>query len=764
MAKGDIPLIKLNYDDKKTDKREEADKQKETVKKKETVKQEKTDKREEADKQKETVKKKEADKQEKTGRERTSDKKAGIIVRVIKSPEFYSIILVLFYELLFHFVRFGGVYQNLKYKLMFALFYGLIIGTIVSILPKLAGKIAGFIFTLMLAVYFVVQVIYSGVFSTYLSAAGSIGVTDQAFDFTDVIWKEIKSEWWIILLIIAPVVLYGVLLRKIINFGHRRAHMYGFNLGGAIVVFICTVIVMNGDKKSVYSAYEIYSNYTSVDMAVEKLGVMESLWLDTKLGISEKLGIKKKEVSFVAEGTTAGPTTELTTELTTEYSSTDINSSTTEEPEPVIDTSPNILAIDFDELIEQTDSSAANSLSEYIRTVNPTNKNEYTGIFEGYNVIFITAEAFSGYLIDPVRTPTLYKMQHEGFYFTNYYTPLWYGSTLGGEYANLTGLMPKNGGYLSMKKSGANKNDMMFALSKQLGKLGYRTMGFHNNTYTYYDRHISHTNLGYEWIGVGNGFEPEKSSGGTVLWPQSDLRLIENTFDLYKDSQPFHTYYLTVSGHVMYNFGGNMMAQRHKDLIQDLPYNESTKAYLACQYELELALTRLNELLEENDMAENTLIVLTADHVPYDDKDVLDDLAGYELENNFEWYRNALIIWSASMEEPVQVDKYCSSLDILPTVSNLLGLPYDSRMLVGQDILSDSEGVVMFNNRSFITDRVSYNASTGAVESMDGSPVDEEYVEYMQAYVKNKFSMAETICDCDYYKYIDNYMYGEEGE
>ena len=61
------------------------------------------------------------------------------------------------------------------------------------------------------------------------------------------------------------------------------------------------------------------------------------------------------------------------------------------------------------------------------------------------------------------------------------------------------------------------------------------------------------------------------------------------------------------------------------------------------------------------------------------------------------------------MEEPVVVDKPCCQVDILPTVSNLLGLEYDSRMLDGSDILSDSEGLVVFTSRCWMTDRGFYN-------------------------------------------------------
>ena len=674
------------------------------------------------------------------------------LTKALFTPEFYFAVLLSYQELLFHLFRFGFKAENLSFKILFAVFYGIVTGALVSVFPKLASIILTFVFTAFFTIYFLTQIVFSGVFGTYLSLSGSIGVANQALDFTDVIFKELKEEWYILVLMIIPLILLSVYLRKKINFERHKIYMYAMSVGAAVLTFVVIMIGMQAGRKKVYSTFEVYRDYTSVDMSVEKLGVIESFYLDTKVGIKEKFGIKNDKVSFVAEAEEEITTEEITTEQ--------IKKEDTPE-EVVIDRSPNILDIDFDALMESAPNENIRAMHEYISQVKPTNKNEYTGMFEGYNLIFVVAEGFYGLSIDQTRTPMLYKMKYGGFCFDNYYSPLWYGSTLGGEYANLTGLMPRNGGYLAMSKSGFNKNDMMFTLSRELLDKGYKVTGYHNNDYTYYDRNVSHPNLGYDWIGVGNGFEPEYGPGGNMLWPQSDEYMIEKTFDEYADDEPFHTYYLTVSGHVMYNFSGNAMSKKHMEMVEDMDYSETTKAYIACQYELELAMEKLVDKLEEKGIADNTLIVLAADHVPYDNKDVCDELAGHTLDSTFEWFENTLIIWSPSMEKPVYVEKCCSSLDILPTVLNLMGLPYDSRMIAGQDALSDSEGLGMFNDRSFITDRISYNANTGEVKSLDGKPVDEDYVEAKVAQVRNKFNMAEKICDYDYYRYIDEYLKGE---
>lgn len=688
-----------------------------------------------------------------------------VIFNTICTAEAYFIILFLWLEIVFHFARFGATIENLLIKICYAFFFGSVFGTIFGLIPKCAGKIVTGIVAFITTLYYIVQIVYSGVFATYLSVTGSIGMTGQAFDFLEVIKRELVKEWWIIVLLLLPFVGYCAYLCRKIQRPIVSLKRYGYQILAIVLCYLVSYGCMRLNRKGDYTAYEIYKSYTSVDLAVKKLGVCESFYVDVRTYAEDKFHIGKHDVVFVEEemqNNTTGQSAIETEEVTT---ATEEVTTATEEAttEVAIDTSPNVLPIDLDELIASEQNSNIVSIHEYVQSVTPTNKNEYTGMFEGYNVIFVVAEGFSGYMLDRELTPTLYKLAHEGFYFKNYYTPLWYGSTLGGEYANLTGLMPKNGSYLSMEKTGRNQNDMMFTLGIQLSRMGYKTTGYHNNSYRYYDRHISHPNMGYEWIGVGNGYEPERS-GGTQLWPQSDLAMITQTFDRYKDEEPFHTYYLTVSGHVMYNFSGNAMALRHKDFVEDLPYSETTKAYLACQHELELAMTELVTRLEEEGIADHTVIILTADHVPYDNKEICDELAGYTLDSTFEWYKNALIIWSGSMEEPVTVRKQCSSLDVLPTVSNLLGLPYDSRMLVGQDILSDSEGFVIFNDRSFITDKCSYDANTGKVKSLDGSQIDDVYVENKIAQVKNKFNMAESICNYDYYRYIDEVLYPSEEE
>jgi lipoteichoic acid synthase len=406
----------------------------------------------------------------------------------------------------------------------------------------------------------------------------------------------------------------------------------------------------------------------------------------------------------------------------------------------------NVMELDFEQLMAGETDQTLLEMHTFFSQRTPTMKNEYTGMFQGKNLIFITAEGFWRYAVDPVLTPTLYKLANQGFVFENFYTPLWWKSTTDGEYVACTSLIP-SGAYRSFKASG--ENSMYFCMGNQLGRLGYPTKAYHNHTYTYYNRDISHPNMGYDYMGVGNGLAV------TETWPESDLEMMELTIpQTLAGERPFHNYYMTVSGHMNYSFMGNAMSAKHQEAaVAAYPDNsEEFQAYKACNMELDQALEYLLDQLEQAGELENTVICLSGDHYPYGmNPDTWTELAGQELDPDFEIYRSTLILWSGDMEEPVVVEKPCDSLDILPTLSNLFGLEYDSRLLMGQDILSDAPGLVVFSNRSFITEKGRYNAKTDTFTPNEGADASEDYAMQVIADVKDLFTYSVRILETDYY-------------
>ena len=93
------------------------------------------------------------------------------------------------------------------------------------------------------------------------------------------------------------------------------------------------------------------------------------------------------------------------------------------------------------------------------------------------------------------------------------------------------------------------------------------------------------------------------------------------------------------------------------------------------------------------------------------------------------------------------IEKPCDSVDILPTLSNLFGVDYDSRLLMGHDVFSTASPLVVFSNHSWLTDQGRYNAVTGKFTANDGVSVNKDYVQNMMNKVNAMFTYSAKILD-----------------
>ena len=386
-------------------------------------------------------------------------------------------------------------------------------------------------------------------------------------------------------------------------------------------------------------------------------------------------------------------------------------------------------------------------MHKYFKSVEPTEKNKYSGLFKGKNLVFLTAEAFDPIALDPELTPTLYKIANNSFVFTNYYQPLFPVSTTDGEYMNLTGLIPKEGVWSFYKSS---KISMPFGFGTKFKNAGYISYGFHDHNYKYYDRHLSHPNLGFTYMACGNGLQKKMNCNH---WPNSDKEMMDATIDMYLNKdKPFATYYMTVSGHLNYNFYGNNMAYRNKAAVSKLKYSDAVKAYIATHIELDKAMNKLLTELENAGVLDDTLIVMACDHYPYGlTFSELNEVSKTNRKDKFENYHSTLVMYNPSIEKTV-IDKVVAGIDLLPTIYNLYGIDYDSRLFMGKDIFSDTEGLAILSDRSWVSDKGTYNSVSKKFTKKTDEEVSQEYIDKMNQVVNQKFTMSALILDYNYYK------------
>lgn len=638
---------------------------------------------------------------------------------------------LVYQELVVRIYAWGAGSGSVLHVLLFSAALGAICNIFCCLFGKTGNRVAAGILVVLSTLWLGVQTVYFTIFRTFLTVY-SLGGAGEAAAY----WREalsgIAEAWLPLLLLLIPGVVYFVYGRRFVPESRPEKRVLAAVICAAAVLQAAAVTAVNLATGGVLSPRYLYYEEFVPDLSVSSFGVLTTLRLDAM----ELLGLERE---FTKPEPELAPEPELPTPPVEE--SLPEQEDIEPEPEPIV-YEPNVLELDLVALAESPDKTVA-KLSAWFAGREATMQNEYTGYFAGKNLLFFTAEGFSHFAVDPELTPTLYKLANSGFVFENFYNPLWWASTTDGEYVACTGLIPKPGVW-SLYQS--RNNSLYFCMGNQLRALGYDTRAYHNHSYTYYGRDESHPNMGYVYKGRGNGLKI------TNAWPESDVEMMEQSLPEIVGDAPFHAYYMTVSGHMNYNFPGNNMASKHKDEVGHEEWSEGARAYLACQMELDRALEYTLQYLEESGHLEDTVICLSADHYPYGlEQTALEELNGGPLDMEFDVYRSTLILWNAAMEESVTVAKPCSSLDIIPTLSNLFGLEYDSRLLMGKDALSDSPGLVVLSNRSFLTEKGRYYAKSDEFVPNEGVEVPETYAAEILAEVNQMFSNSKLVMEHDYY-------------
>ena len=652
--------------------------------------------------------------------------------------------VVLYLEIVFSLSTVGGIFKGgFWYTALFSIVYGIIGYLLASIFKnKTVNFVISNVWMIATVVLYIVQYLIYKQFKEFYdinTMSGGAGDMFTSYFKELMILIFLRGGIFIMALMAAPVVLNILFGRKVINFSRTPGRIKGLAAILAVLChLLCALLIavhpINGP---------VYNDQYNFQSAVSTFGLVTGMRLDVqKTVFGGDYDFDNPEFPIDDMTQLGGDSTDPTGD--------------TIEPEIVY--GDNVLNIDFDALNKKA-SSKQKKLNEYVRNLTPSKQNEYTGMFKGKNLIFITAEAFSAEVIDPELTPTLYRLATKGFQFTDYYQPASAGTT-GGEYQNIFGMLPMDGGK-SFKNTADHYN--YYTIGTQLDLLGYYGKAFHNNSHTYYSRNKTHVNIGYSdgFMGYGNGMEEYVKKA----WPQSDYQMISGTVPTFIDQQPFNVYYMSVSGHSNYTPSSNSQTKKHWDRVQHLDYSDTVKGYIAANLDLEDALTWLVAELEAKGIADDTVIVISSDHFPYGlDSDAplgkmpyLSELYGYEVTDYFQRDHNRLIMWCGMLEdmEPVVIDSPTFSLDILPTLYNLFGIEYDSRLLPGRDVFSDTPALVYRTNYDWKTDLGTYYASKGKfVPVSDDVEIPEDYVKTIKAIVKNRVSYCDGVLETDYFRHV----------
>ena len=635
-----------------------------------------------------------------------------------KLPLFlFSFLSILFIEFVFRIVTIDKFFTN---SLIYMVLTSFILAIIIAWIAKFFNnKIAKIIFLIILGIisfWACGHIVYKNTFNVYFSLS-MLKLADQVMTFWKATLGIIFNNILYLIIIFIPFILTFFLNKKI-NFEKSSLKKQG-------IVFLIIILIIIGfkgilliNKNKSYSAYEIYYKIDDISLSIEKFGLYTASYLDVKKQIT---GFEEK-VSFVKQ-------------------------ESMEKETPVVYDFNIDKSIDFTNLINNEKNESIKEMHQYFNSDSGTRKNEYTGLFKDKNLILFMAESFNEIAVSKELTPTLYKLVNSSFTFENFYTPV-NNSTIGGEFQELTGLFANN----SILKTWRNgNNEFPYGLGKVFKNLNYSTYAYHNHSYTFQDRNKYLKAIGFDnFLGCRNGLEKKINC---KLWPESDVELINATVNDYIQDKKFMVFYATVSGHGSYSWG-NAMSKKHKNEVEHLNYSEPVKAYLAAQIELDKALETLLNKLDEAGRLDDTIIALVGDHYPYMlSLDQVNEAASYQKDGVIEINKSNFILYNSKVNN-VKVNKVGSQIDVLPTIYNIFDINYDSRLIIGKDILSTEPGLAIFNNRSWVSDYGKYYANSKNFVANDGVEIPDGYVDDMNKIVANKINMSKYIIEKNYYKKV----------
>lgn len=596
--------------------------------------------------------------------------------------------LLVLFEVIFSLfvVKEGNLLVIILTSLAISAFFSLVL----SFFSKNIQNKLNYIFIIILLIIFLVHTIYYTIFDDILSL-NTILNNLKAIAFYEVLIDRIIRYWYLILIYIILAIINILLIHKNVMNLKKNKNYYI-----AMILFILSGILV----------FNINKNTDNILIkSARNNGLLMTICKDIKntfFNNDSKIIYNENNEKY----------------LVSEY---------------------NILNTEF----PKTKNEEINEISSYLKNSIPSNKNEYTGIFKDKNLIIILAESFSDIAIDKELTPTLYKLYNDSIRFNNYYAPTFRIGTADAEYMLDNSLYPVD---IETALVESNNNHLIYNYANVFKDIGYKTYAYHNYDYDFYERDKYFENLKYNYLACGNGLEEKINCS---LKTPSDYEMMKNTVNDYINDEKFMTYYVTMSGHFNYS-SNHTIVEKNYNLVKELPYSEKVKYYLATQIELDKGIEALMKELKDNNKLDNTVIMLVGDHYPHGlTLDEFNEKSSYKRDKMFEKVKMPLIIYNPEVKN-ISTDKYFSMIDILPTILNLYGISFDSRLLIGRDVFSENETPVIFYNRSFITNKGTYNA---LLEKGEGTLTKDD-IKTVKDDMYNKFRASRLILENDYYSLI----------
>nr|WP_246861229.1 LTA synthase family protein [Bacillus sp. REN3] len=376
------------------------------------------------------------------------------------------------------------------------------------------------------------------------------------------------------------------------------------------------------------------------------------------------------------------------------------------------------------------------------------------GAAKGKNLIMISMESTQDFVIGQKVngeeiTPFLNSLVKESYYFSQIYEQTAQGKTSDSEFMIDTGLYPLSGGSVFVRKP-ENTYQALPHILKENG--GYRSVVFHGNEATFWNRETMYQSLGYDRFYSESDYEV--TTANTVNYGIKDIPFFQQSLPYLEGlPQPFYARFITLTNHFPY------LLDEEDKLI---PEAETTEAvvnrYVTTVRYQDEAIKTLFESLKRRGLYENTLFVLYGDHYGISDQyeDGVMELLGLEdtSVNRAELKQVPLIIHVPGQEGAV-IPKIGGEIDIRATVLHLLGIESGNNLSLGQNLFNRKKGYpVIFRDGSFITEQLYYDGNS-CYERDKGSLAPSSGCNPYKEIVRKELGTSDQILHGDLFRFLE---------
>lgn len=358
-------------------------------------------------------------------------------------------------------------------------------------------------------------------------------------------------------------------------------------------------------------------------------------------------------------------------------------------------------------------------------------QSKYFGIAKNQNLIVVQVEALQSFVINKKIngreiTPNLNRLLNNSIYFNNFYFQTAQGNTSDAEFLVNVSYYPAREGSVYFQYAANRFN----SLPGKLREAGYTTMAIHAYKPSYWNRAAMYRSLGFEAFYSKEDFIPDEQVG----WGLGDKSFFkQSAAKLAAAVQPFYAFLVTLSSHYPYDAfsaGSDFDPGRYAGTFLG--------NYFKAIHYADAALGSFIEELKANGLWENSVVAVYGDHSAVS-KVEKDDLLAFLAAPDDE------LTWAKLQKVPLIIhlpgDAHAGTknitggqIDLFPTLANLLGLKVPN--LLGQDLLSSTQGLAVFRNGSFTDGKIFYLQTSGQVYDVKSGeilPVEQYTAQIAQA-------------------------------